>query len=108
MTIACAWIREYGESKELVFASDSRLRWAGAWDSCPKIFRLPRTDAAMAFAGDTLWAYPIIAQTANNIAAYRPSRERSYDLLHAKGHALRVINAMVNHGDAIDGPDLPD
>ncbi|MCW2951032.1 MAG: hypothetical protein JWQ48_202 [Conexibacter sp.] len=62
----------------------------------------------MAFAGDTLWAYPIIVQTANNIAAYRPSLERSYDLLHAKGHAVRVINAMIQHGDAIHGPDAPD
>lgn len=108
MTIACAWVREFGQSRELVFASDSRLRWAGAWDSCPKLFRLPRTDAAMAFAGDTLWAYPIVAQTANNIATHRPALERRLDLLETKGHTLRVINDMIVHGDAVSGPDPPD
>lgn len=107
MTVACAWLRRIGDREELIFASDSRLRWAGAWDSCPKIFLLPRSDALMAFAGDTLWAYPIIAQTINSIAAFEPSRERRYDLLDARGHALRVINDMVTRGDAIDGPDAP-
>jgi hypothetical protein len=62
----------------------------------------------MAFAGDTLWAYPIIAQTINSIAAFEPSRERRYDLLDARGHALRVINDMITSGDAIQGPDPPD
>jgi hypothetical protein len=107
MTIACAWLRRIGDKEELLFASDSRLRWAGAWDSCPKVFLLPRSDALMAFAGDTLWAYPIIIQTINNIAAFEPSRERRYDLLDARGHALRVINAMIARGDAIYGPDPP-
>jgi hypothetical protein len=108
MTVACAWIRQVGQIEELIFASDSRLRWAGAWDSCPKVFLLPRSDALMAFAGDTLWAYPIIAQTINNIASFEPSRERRYDLLDARGHALRVINDMIASGDAIRGPDQPD
>src|SRR4051794_22519859 len=83
LTIAAGWVRYFGQSQELVLASDSRLRWAGAWDSCPKLFALPRSDAAIAFAGDTMWAYPIIAQTANHIAAYRPSTRRENDLLEA-------------------------
>ena len=101
LTIAAAWVRHFGLSEELVFASDSRLRWAGAWDSCPKIFCLPRTDAVIAFAGDTMWAYPIIAQTANHIAAFRPSLRRENDLLEAKGHALRVVNANDPNGGAL-------
>lgn len=108
VTVACAWIRRSGDTEELVFVSDSRLRWAGAWDSCPKVFLLPRSDALMAFAGDTLWAYPIIAQTINSIASFEPSRERRYDLLEARGHALRVINDMLGQGDAIEGPEQPD
>lgn len=108
MTIAAGWVRHFGQSQELVLASDSRLRWAGAWDSCPKLFALPRSDAAIAFAGDTMWAYPIIAQTANHIAAYRPSTRRENDLLEAKGHVLRVINAMIRNGDALSGPEAPD
>jgi hypothetical protein len=108
MTVAAAWVRHFGQSEELVFVADSRLRWAGAWDSCPKLFPLPRTDAAMAFAGDTMWAYPIVAQTQNQIAAYGPSVTRQNDLLYAKGHALRVINSMIQTGDAVSGPDGPD
>jgi hypothetical protein len=107
LTIAAGWVRHFGQSQELVLASDSRLRWAGAWDSCPKIFSLPRSDAAIAFAGDAMWA-PIIAQTGNHIAAYRPSLRRETDLLETKGHALRVINATIQSGDALARPEAPD
>jgi hypothetical protein len=108
MTLVGAWVREVGRKRELVFAADSRLRLAGRWDCCPKIFLLPRSDALMAFAGETWWAYPIILQTINNIATFGPSRSRSLDLLDARGHALRVINDMILMGDALDGPEPPE
>ena len=54
MTLTVAWERTTPTGSELVFASDSRLRLGGTWDASPKIFGLPRTDALMAFAGDTL------------------------------------------------------
>jgi hypothetical protein len=101
MTLAVGWVREVGTGPELVFAADSRLRQGGAWDSCPKIFRLPRSDAVMAFAGDTLWAYPIVLQTINDIDAFPPSRRRQSDLRVARGHALRVLNQMLASGDAL-------
>jgi hypothetical protein len=103
MTLAVAWVREVGTGPELVFAADSRLRQGGAWDSCPKIFRLPRSDAVMAFAGETLWAYPIVLQTINDIDAFPPSRRRQSDLRVARGHALRVLNQMMTSGDAVSG-----
>jgi hypothetical protein len=103
MTLAVAWVREVGAGPEMLFASDSRLRQGGAWDTCPKLFKLPRSDALMAFAGDTLWAYPIVLQTINDVEAFPPSRRRQSDLRVARGHALRVINQMLGSGDAISG-----
>lgn len=109
MTLAVGWIREVGAGPEMVFASDSRLRQGGAWDTCPKLFKLPRSDALMAFAGDTLWAYPIVLQTINDVEAFPPSRRRQSDLRVARGHALRVINQMLGSGDAItSGLHVPD
>jgi hypothetical protein len=103
MTLVAAWVRNAGPGSEMVFASDSRLRQGGAWDTCPKVFRLPRSDALMAFAGETLWAYPIVLQTINDVEAFPPSRTRQSDLRVARGHALRVINEMLRSGDAIEG-----
>jgi hypothetical protein len=108
VTVVCAWIRRVGIKEELVFAADSRLRLAGRWDACPKIFILPRSDALMAFAGETWWAYPIALQTANNIATFEPSRTRFLDLLDARGHAIRVINEMIDEGDVLAGPEPPE
>lgn len=103
MTLVAAWVREVAGHSEMVFASDSRLRQGGTWDACPKVFKLPRSDALMAFAGDTLWAYPVVMQTINDVEAFPPSRTRQSDLRVARGHALRVINSMMTSGDAIAG-----
>jgi hypothetical protein len=101
MTLAVAWERETIDGSELVFAADSRVRQGGVWDTCPKVFRLPRTDAMIAFAGETLWTYPIILQIIATMDAFEPSRNRRYPLRSARGHALRSIDAMMQEGDAV-------
>lgn len=101
MTITVAWERSIPSGSELIFASDSRLRSAGAWDAGPKIFRLPRTDALMAFAGETLWACPIVLQTIATMDANNSSRSRYYALPAARGLAMRSMDAMMHSGDAI-------
>ena len=101
MTLAVAWERSTRTGSELLFASDSRLRSAGAWDAGPKIFRLPRTDALMAFAGETLWAYPIVFQTIATMDANNASRNRYYELSAARGLAIRSMNAMMSSGEAV-------
>lgn len=53
MTLSVSWVREFGETKELIVATDSRLRWGQAWDCCPKIMMLPRGDSVLCFAGET-------------------------------------------------------
>ena len=103
MTLAVAWERATPTGSELVFASDSRLRLGGTWDAGPKVFRLPRTDALIAFAGDTLWAYPIVLQTIATMDANESSRSRYYDLAAARGLAMRSMDAMMRSGDAVAG-----
>lgn len=100
MTLVAAWERQTAEGPELVFAADSRLRQGGEWDTCPKIFVLPRGDALLAFAGDTLWTYPIVLQTIAAMNAFEPSRERRFPLNRAKAHIMRTINDMMVRGTA--------
>lgn len=102
MTLTAAWIRKVGNVEELVIASDSRLRGGEAWDCCPKILTLPREDCAIAFAGETWWAYPLMLQMANAIELYPGSMDRRIDIADVKGHALRVFEQML---DAVH--DLP-
>lgn len=108
-----AWVRNVGDQQELVFSSDSRLRWAGAWDACQKIFPLSRGDCAIAFAGDTKFAYPFIHAAINAIELHRGSSRRQIDLFEAKSVLLNSINAMLSElrdfcvgQDQFEEPDL--
>lgn len=95
MTIAIAWVRRITDCEELVFTTDSRLSGtAFDFDACPKVLPLPRSDCAIAFAGDTDHAYPMMHQVAAAFEAHAPLRRRSMDLPAAKTHALKVIDAM--------------
>lgn len=92
MTLGIAWVRNIGDIRELVVASDSRLSGGKFWDSNPKIMTLPRSDAVLSFAGDTQDAYPLMMQIYNAILLHGPARDRALDLAELKGHLIRVIN----------------
>ncbi|KFK87813.1 hypothetical protein IX27_18130 [Streptomyces sp. JS01] len=96
MTLTMAWVRKVGGVEEMVIASDSRLRSLGAWDAAPKILPLPRGDAAIAFAGETDYAYPMMIQVANSISFYHGALTRRQPLAKLKGHLIRVINLMLD------------
>jgi len=100
MTLAVSWERTTSIGSELVFASDSRVRQGGEWDCCPKIFRLPRSDALLAFAGDTMWAYPIALQAIAAMHDFAPSRVGYYDLRRLRSHIMETIDAMMRSGSA--------
>src|SRR5471032_3703856 len=53
----------------------SRLRFGCAWDCSPKIFPLSRGDCAICFAGNTMYAYPIMEQI--------PTKEHIMSFNHA-------------------------
>lgn len=95
MTISAAWIRtlENG-AEELVFCSDSRLSNGKRFDHCQKIFRFTRTDAAIGFAGDTDWAYPMIVAAVTAADQHLPSQTRALTLSKFKAHLLNILNQM--------------
>lgn len=95
MTIAIAWVRRITDCEELVFSTDSRLSGtAFDFDACPKALPLPRSDCAIAFAGETDHAYPMMHQVAAAFEAHAPLRRRSMDLPAARTHALKILDAM--------------
>lgn len=62
MTLCAAWIRET-EGRELIFATDSRLRVGEKWDRGMKLFDLGRPDCLLCFAGATHRAFTLILQS---------------------------------------------
>lgn len=94
MTLSISWIRRVGNTEEIIVASDSRLRFACAWDSCPKILILSRGDCILSFKGDTQYAYPMMQQVANSINMYPKLNSRALDITETRGHICRVITKM--------------
>ena len=96
MTVAAAWIREFKNTQELVFVSDSRLSGDGRTvDASPKILMLPRSDCAIVFAGYTGDAYPLMHHVAFAIDAHRGLASRTLDLVEFKPHLLKVLDEAV-------------
>jgi hypothetical protein len=95
MTLSMSWVRKRGKTEELVTVSDSRTRFGCAWDCCPKVFPLSRGDGAIAFAGWTGYAYPLIQQALNTLNMHTMLVDRSLDFCDIQGHLLRIMNAML-------------
>jgi len=96
MTIAMAWIRRIRDCEELIFVTDSRLSGDGrTFDASPKIVVLPRGDCAIAFAGGTQDAFPMMLQLSLAISSHTPMRRRSLDIGKLKSHALKIFDGMV-------------
>lgn len=97
MTILACWVRRIRDAEELVFASDSRLSGDGRnFDACPKILTLPRTDCAIAFAGYTGHAFPMMLQLDLAIGSYEPARRGGLDIAALRKHALKVFDRMAH------------
>jgi hypothetical protein len=95
MTIAIAWTRRILNCEELVFVSDSRLSKDGRiFDAAPKALTLSRNDCAIAFAGLTQDAFPMMLQFGLAISSYRVAQRRSMDLSELKTHGLKIFDAM--------------
>jgi hypothetical protein len=95
MTIAIAWIRTIRDCQELVFVTDSRLSGDGRnFDACPKVITLPRSDCAIAFAGYTGHAYPMMQQLSYAIDAHGPLQRGSMDINALKTHTLKIFDSM--------------
>lgn len=109
MTISAVWVRtlENG-AEELVFCSDSRLSNGKRFDHCQKIFRFTRTDAAIGFAGDTDWAYPMIVAAVTAADLHLPSQTRALTLSKFKVHLLNILNQMQSEvHNFVNGQEIP-
>lgn len=95
MTIAVGWLRKLEQVQELVVCTDSRLGGYGRWDCGPKLIALPRQDSVIAFAGNTLYAYPFLLQAIAAVSQHPRVTSRALDLAQLKGHLVRVLNHMV-------------
>lgn len=96
MTICAAWIRKIGKCEELMFVSDSRLSGGRNLDYSPKIITLARSDCAIAFAGETDMAYPLMHQISLAISSYNRAKTRAMDIRELKTHSIKVLNSMAS------------
>jgi hypothetical protein len=95
VTILASWIRRIHDAEELVFISDSRLSGDGRnFDACAKILTLPRSDCAIAFAGYTGHAFPMMLQLDLAIGSYEPARRGGLDISSLRTHALKLFDRM--------------
>lgn len=92
MTLVAAWTRTTQTGRELWVMSDSRLSGGKFWDYGPKIFGIGRSDAVIAFAGDTAWTYPLIAQISSYVESFVNLRDRAIDLTEAYDLILQMLN----------------
>ncbi|WP_096697388.1 hypothetical protein [Polaromonas sp. AER18D-145] len=94
MTLVAAWVRVTPGGEELVVASDSRLTGGITLDHAPKIFRLERQDAVIAYCGPTLVAYPILLQIKASLDGHEETKSRILDIVHLKSHIEKTIESL--------------
>lgn len=96
MTLSIAWLAQRPDGREdLYFASDSRTRGGSVLDTTPKILTLPRSDCAIAFAGDTASTYPLMLHISAAIEGHSPARDRNLDISELKGHLLHLCSDIL-------------
>lgn len=108
VTAVVAWERRVGSVSELVVASDSRLSGGEHWDACAKIFDVGRSDAFIAFAGNTWRALPLVFQAVATGGSFQGSQLRTLDLPKFAGHLNAVINEVLSKAigpAAVEPPD---
>jgi hypothetical protein len=67
MTLCVAYIRQVDQAEELVFATDSCLTGGEKWKHGIKLFRIPKRDCLLCFAGSSLRAYPLVLNLISSI-----------------------------------------
>ena len=96
MTLVVAWTRKTHTGRELWMLSDSRLSGGKIWDYGPKIFSIGRSDAIIAFAGDTSWTYPLIAQITSYVESFINLRDRVVDVADLCDQILQMLNESLS------------
>ena len=68
---------------------------------------LPRPDCAIAFAGVTGHAYPMMQQLSLAIESHRPLKDSSLDLPIVRSHALKIFSSMAKTIESQQKPEDP-
>ncbi len=96
MTLCVAWLREVGDDKELVFATDSCLSGGERWHSGVKLFELPRNDCLICFAGDTKRTYPLILNLISSIKFDAHLSNTNTDLTEVLDYLTNLFTYLCN------------
>lgn len=102
MTLVVAWTRPTQTGRELWVMSDSRLSGGKFWDYGPKIFSIGRSDAIIAFAGDTAWTYPLISQISAYVESFTNLRDRVTDIADVYQRILEMLNQSLSYVSETD------
>lgn len=94
MTLVAAWVRKTKSNEELIVASDSRVSGGLVINCAPKLFRLERNDAVLAYCGPTMVAYPLILQIKAGLDAHDETKERVIDVVDLKAHIEKTIERL--------------
>jgi len=93
MTISIAWIKRTKKAEQLLFVSDSRISGGETFDCCPKILCLSNRHA-IAFAGNSDRAFPLMLQLSLALESHRPSALGQLSVAQVKQHALVMFDEM--------------
>jgi hypothetical protein len=94
MTLCIAWIRETGETEELVFATDSILTGGEKWNGV-KLFELPRRDCLLCFAGETYRAYPLILNLISTIKHNEKLQDPKLDIQDVLYGIVEIFSELI-------------
>lgn len=95
MTITIGFVRHTGRGMELILASDSRLRSGGAFNAGQKVFVIPGLNAGLAFAGDTITAYPMIQHLISSAENYPSARDGAMDITEFVPHLKNLMTSLL-------------
>lgn len=102
MTLCVSWIRKKGKTEELIIATDSRLSSGTTLDGCCKIFPLKRGDCVLAFAGNTMYAYPIFIHIQRAIDLNVMSLTRANDITELIHYFEDIMNKCLEDSWNLD------
>ncbi|MDR4506747.1 MAG: hypothetical protein MRJ65_00685 [Candidatus Brocadiaceae bacterium] len=91
MTLCIAWIREFEDNEELIFATGSTLTGGEKWNHGIKLFELPRKDCLLCFAGETYHAYPLIL---NLISTIKHNNDLQNPVLDIQEVLLMIVDTF--------------
>lgn len=96
MTLCTAYIRQVGDTEELVFATDCCLSGGERWHSGVKLFELPRKDCLICFAGETARTYPLILNLISSIKFDEDLSNPSTDIHDILEYVVQLFTNLCN------------